>query len=152
MNETLREHFDRQGKLDLSHEILAGGTAGSFQVRTCFMLSFSWLIFLQAIITVPMELVKIQMMMQATLPVSQRRTVTQVIQDLGWKGLYRGWAPTLMRDIPYSVIFFPGYAHLKKLTRSHDGTNTMTSNFFSGTVAAAFAAGLVTPCDTIKTK
>jgi hypothetical protein len=139
VNEKLRDILERDdGSISLPNEIIAGGTAGTFQ----------------AIVTVPMELTKIQMQLQDTKPVAERQTLGQVLKLLGAegpKGFYRGTAATLLRDIPYSVIFFPGYANIRKLTADAQGNNSKLSNLFSGTVAGAIAAGLVTPCDTIKT-
>ena len=37
----------------------------------------------------------------------------QVVRSLGLSGLYRGTSATLLRDVPYSLIFFPLYAYLK---------------------------------------
>ena len=39
--------------------------------------------------------------------------MTQVVKHLGLGGLYRGYFITLMRDVPFSMIFFPLYAFLK---------------------------------------
>lgn len=136
VNETIREKLENDdGSISVGHEILAGGTAGSFQ----------------AIVTVPMELTKIQMQLQETLPAAERQTLGQVIKGLGLGGLYRGTAATLLRDIPYSVLFFPGYANIRKLLEDKDGKNSSLSTLFAGGAAGSIAAGLVTPCDTIKT-
>jgi len=136
VNEKLRDIFENDdGSISLPHEILAGGTAGTFQ----------------AVVTVPMELTKIQMQLQDTLPVAERQTVGQVIKSLGLRGCYRGTAATLLRDIPYSVLFFPGYANLRRLSADEKGHNSKVSTLLSGGIAGAIAAGLVTPCDTIKT-
>lgn len=36
------------------------------------------------------------------------------MRQLGLFGLYKGAAACLLRDIPFSGIYFPVYAHLKK--------------------------------------
>jgi solute carrier family 25 (mitochondrial aspartate/glutamate transporter), member 12/13 len=37
-----------------------------------------------------------------------------VVKELGLFGLYKGVGACLLRDIPFSGIFFPAYAHIKK--------------------------------------
>ena len=36
-----------------------------------------------------------------------------VVKELGFFGLYKGSRACFMRDIPFSAIYFPAYAHLK---------------------------------------
>ena len=57
-----------------------------------------------------------------------------------------------MRDIPFSAIYFPAYAHMKKLTADHDGYNKPSTLLLSATCAGAPAAALTTPADVIKTR
>ena len=49
----------------------------------------------------------------------------QVCRELGFRGLYRGSSACLLRDAPFSAIYFPCYANLKKAwadpdTGTHD--------------------------------
>lgn len=99
-----------------------------------------------------MEIVKIRMQMQALLPVEARQTTVEVIKGLGLKGLYQGTAATLSRDVPFSVLFFPGYANIKAMMADKDGNNSMVSNLVAGVAAGALASGAVTPSDVIKTR
>ena len=136
-NEVFREMFERpDGSIALHHEILSGAGAG----------------FCQVVATNPMEIVKIRMQMQALLPVAERQSTMDVVRGLGLRGLYQGTLATLCRDVPFSVLFFPGYANVKALLADGDGNNTMTSNLVAGTIAGAIAAGAVTPSDVIKTR
>lgn len=136
-NEFIREHFEKDdGSIDLSHEIISGAGAGSIQV----------------IATNPMEITKIRMQLNGGLPVDQRKSLFQIVRGLGVSGLYRGTLTTLARDVPFSVLFFPGYANIKKLFSDENGENSIPSLLFSGGVAGAMAAGLVTPLDVVKTK
>ncbi len=99
-----------------------------------------------------MEIVKIRMQMQALLPAAERKTTMEVVRALGVKGMYSGTLATLARDVPFSILFFPGYANVKKLLADEKGENSMVSTLLSGGIAGSFAAGMVTPTDVIKTR
>lgn len=42
------------------------------------------------------------------------RGAVHIVRQLGLVGLYKGASACLLRDIPFSAIYFPAYAHLKK--------------------------------------
>ncbi len=90
--------------------------------------------------------------MQALLPPAERMTAIQVVKQMGLKGLYTGTAATLSRDVPFSLLYFPGYANLKALLADERGNNSFTDNLIAGGVAGAIAAGAVTPTDVVKTR
>ena len=99
-----------------------------------------------------MEIVKIRMQMQALLPISERQSTISVVRSLVLRGLYTGTADTLIRDVHFSILFFPGYANLKKLLADSNGNNSIISQLGAGGIAGALAAGAVTPSDVIKTR
>jgi hypothetical protein len=39
--------------------------------------------------------------------------VFTVLKELGFKGLYKGAQACFLRDVPFSAIYFPTYAHAK---------------------------------------
>ncbi|PIO56070.1 Calcium-binding carrier protein Aralar1 domain protein [Teladorsagia circumcincta] len=78
--------------------------------------------------------------------------VFTVMKDLGFLGLYKGARACFLRDIPFSAIYFPTYAHAKLATADEDGINHPGSLFASAFIAGVPAAGLVTPADVIKTR
>jgi len=82
----------------------------------------------------------------------QRVSVFTVLKDLGFRGLYRGAKACFLRDIPFSAIYFPVYAHMKILTADENGHNNPASLFISAMTAGVPAASLVTPADVIKTR
>lgn len=47
-------------------------------------------------------------------------SVLSVVRDLGLFGLYKGAKACFLRDIPFSAIYFPVYAHSKLLTADSD--------------------------------
>lgn len=64
----------------------------------------------------------------------------------------KGVRACLLRDIPFSMIYFPSYAHFKKNFADENGHNSPLSLFTAGFIAGVPAAGLVTPADVIKTR
>jgi len=138
VNEKMREVLENpDGTISGFNEVLAGGTAG----------------FCQVVATNPMEIVKLRCQLQANLPEAERVGTLEVVRRLGLKGLYRGAPATWARDIPYSMIFFPTYANAKKwLTDPVTGESSIAKNLAAGTLAGMCAAGLMTPCDVVKTR
>ncbi|KAI0734392.1 mitochondrial carrier [Fomitopsis betulina] len=130
------------GRIKLFWELVAGGTAGGCQV----------------IFTNPLEIVKIRLQMQgeaAKLEGAVPKGAGHIIRQLGLLGLYKGASACLLRDIPFSAIYFPAYAHLKKDV-FRDGYNGKKLSFFE-TLAAAAIAGMpaayfTTPADVVKTR
>jgi solute carrier family 25 aspartate/glutamate transporter 12/13 len=138
VNEFIREKFEKDdGSIALHHEVMAGAGAGLCQV----------------IATNPMEILKIRMQVQALLPEAERRTAIEVVKGLGLKGMYRGTVSTLLRDVPFSVLFFPTYSNISKLLADPDtGKSSIGSTLVSGAVSGAIASGCVTPMDVLKTR
>ena len=64
----------------------------------------------------------------------------------------QGSRACLLRDGPFSAIYFPAYAHLKPKFADENGYNTPLSLLTAGAIAGMPAASLVTPADVIKTR
>ena len=43
-----------------------------------------------------------------------KRSAMWIVRNLGLVGLYKGATACLLRDVPFSAIYFPTYSHLKK--------------------------------------
>lgn len=61
-----------------------------------------------------------------------------IIRQLGLFGLYKGASACLLRDIPFSAIYFPAYSHLKKDV-FNEGYNGKQLNFYETLLAAGIA-------------
>lgn len=94
-----------------------------------------------------MEIVKLRMQLAGEAGV--KTTAAAVVKDLGPRGLYRGVAACWLRDVPFSFVFFPLFAHLK---RAFNGENSLPGLFAAGAMAGSLAAGIVTPADVVKTR
>ncbi|XP_042528077.1 mitochondrial glutamate carrier 2 [Dipodomys spectabilis] len=147
---------------NLKMEMLAGCGAGMCQV----------------VVTCPMEMLKIQLQdagrlapvqangslyptahpFHAGMPSTSRRPSARLIaQELlrteGLSGLYKGLGATLLRDIPFSILYFPLFANLNHLgVHEHTGKASFAHSFLSGCVAGSVAAAAVTPLDVLKTR
>lgn len=78
-----------------------------------------------------------------------------IVRNLGMLGLYKGAAACLLRDVPFSMIYFPAYAHMKSDVFG-DGVDGKSIGILqlvaAGAVAGIPAAYLTTPADVIKTR
>ncbi|KAG7194453.1 mitochondrial aspartate-glutamate transporter agc1 [Scheffersomyces spartinae] len=140
------------GKITMPWEILAGSSAGACQV----------------IFTNPLEIVKIRLQMQgnkekASLKLGEiphkHLSAGQIVKQLGMKGLYKGASACLLRDVPFSAIYFPTYANLKKYLFNFDPEDPTKNHsldswqlLVAGAMAGAPSAFFTTPADVIKTR
>ncbi|XP_070763002.1 mitochondrial glutamate carrier 1 isoform X3 [Enoplosus armatus] len=80
----------------------------------------------------------------------------ELLKTRGLAGLYRGAGATLMRDVPFSMIYFPLFANLNTLGRESQGDVEVRApfwqSFVAGCTAGSVAAVAVTPLDVIKTR
>ncbi|KAF5397040.1 Mitochondrial glutamate carrier [Paragonimus heterotremus] len=113
-NDYFRYHLKPEGKpLTPLREMLAGAGAGTCQI----------------IVTTPMELLKIQLQdagrtastsleangAAATSRISATQIAIQLVRERGIFGLYRGMAATFLRDVSFSMIYFPLFANFNAL-------------------------------------
>ncbi|XP_025097196.1 mitochondrial glutamate carrier 1-like isoform X2 [Pomacea canaliculata] len=148
------------GKLTLPREVVSGGGAGMCQI----------------IITTPMELLKIQLQdagrssqidLGATnlnnsstvsaKPVprlSATRIALNLLRERGILGLYQGCGATALRDVTFSAIYFPLFAHLNALGKKREGSEQTVfyHSFISGCIAGCTASLSVNPIDVVKTR
>ncbi|KAL2866235.1 citrin [Aspergillus lucknowensis] len=144
VNDLVRGWFTNKenGKIKWFHEILAGGSAGACQV----------------IFTNPLEIVKIRLQVQGEIAKNvegaPRRSALWIVRNLGLMGLYKGASACLLRDVPFSAIYFPTYSHLKSDFFGESRTHKLgvVQLLTAGAIAGMPAAYLTTPCDVIKTR
>jgi solute carrier family 25 aspartate/glutamate transporter 12/13 len=77
-----------------------------------------------------------------------------IVRNLGLMGLYKGASACLLRDVPFSMIYFPTYNHLKRDMFGESQTKKLgvLQLLTAGAIAGMPAAYLTTPCDVIKTR
>ncbi|EHA97283.1 Calcium-binding mitochondrial carrier protein Aralar2 [Heterocephalus glaber] len=106
----------------------------------------------QVIFTNPLEIVKIRLQVAGEITTGPRVSALSVVRDLGFFGIYKGAKACFLRDIPFSAIYFPCYAHVKASFANEDGQISPGSLLLAGAIAGMPAASLVTPADVIKTR
>uniref|UniRef100_A0A4W5KHN2 Solute carrier family 25 member 12 n=1 Tax=Hucho hucho TaxID=62062 RepID=A0A4W5KHN2_9TELE len=137
MNDFVRDKFTTEDNtIPLFAEVLAGATAGGSQV----------------IFTNPLEIVKIRLQVAGEITTSRRVGALTVVRDLGLFGLYKGAKTCFLRDIPFSAIYFPVYAHTKAEFADEQGRIGPLQLLTAGAIAGIPAASLVTPADVVKTR
>ncbi|OCT63594.1 solute carrier family 25 member 12 L homeolog isoform X1 [Xenopus laevis] len=137
VNDFVRDKFtQKDGSIPLFAEIMAGGCAGGSQV----------------IFTNPLEIVKIRLQVAGEITTGPKVRALTVLRDLGFFGLYKGAKACFLRDIPFSGIYFPVYAHCKTMFADEHGHIGALQLLTAGAVAGVPAASLVTPADVIKTR
>jgi solute carrier family 25 aspartate/glutamate transporter 12/13 len=105
-----------------------------------------------------LEIVKIRLQIQGEVAKNvegvPRRSAIWIVKNLGLVGLYKGASACLLRDIPFSAIYFPAYAHLKKDVFGESKTKSLgiLQLLTAGAIAGMPAAYLTTPFDVIKTR
>ncbi|XP_070534675.1 mitochondrial glutamate carrier 2-like [Ptychodera flava] len=86
-------------------------------------------------------------------PKSALQTSLELLRTKGIVGLYRGYGATLLRDIPFSMIYFPLFAHLNALGKPADGGRaSFLHSLVSGCIAGGVSSISVNPMDVIKTR
>ncbi|XP_044726555.1 calcium-binding mitochondrial carrier protein Aralar1 isoform X2 [Chrysoperla carnea] len=137
VNDLVRDKFmNKNGYLPMYAEVLAGACAGASQV----------------VFTNPLEIVKIRLQVAGEIAGGSKVSALGVVKDLGLFGLYKGARACFMRDVPFSAIYFPMYAHTKAALADENGYNHPLTLLLAGAIAGVPAASLVTPADVIKTR
>lgn len=137
VNDFVRDKFSGgTGQIQLYGEVAAGACAGASQV----------------VFTNPLEIVKIRLQVAGEIAGGSKVSALGVVKELGLFGLYKGARACLLRDVPFSAIYFPAYAHTKAAFADEDGYNHPLTLLAAGAIAGVPAASLVTPADVIKTR
>lgn len=128
--------------------MLAGGSAG----------------FCQIIVTTPMELLKIQLQdagrltsgaTKAKTKLSALSITRELLRTKGISGLYKGTGATMLRDVSFSVVYFPLFANLNALgPKKYPGSTEAVFywSFISGCASGSISALFVNPADVVKTR
>lgn len=107
-----------------------------------------------ATIVSPLELVRTKMQSRKMGLGQVSRCLQELVAAQGVRGLWNGYTATLLRDVPFSALYWPLYEQTKaQLTLLYppEATNSFLINFSSGAVAGSVASAVTLPFDVLKT-
>jgi solute carrier family 25 protein 39/40 len=114
---------------------------------------------LTATVVSPVELMRTRMQAEQTLlQQGMLGGALKLVRRDGWLALFRGLAPSLWRDVPFSCIYWTGYEALKARAlaanrRQGDGDLLdPTASFACGAISGGVAALVTNPFDVLKTR
>uniref|UniRef100_A0A8C1FSA1 Mitochondrial glutamate carrier 2 n=2 Tax=Cyprinus carpio TaxID=7962 RepID=A0A8C1FSA1_CYPCA len=176
-NDVFRQKLSKDGKLPLWGEILAGCGAGTCQVVVTTPMEMLKIQLQDAGRLAAQRTVAASASASAAGPTpslvaspaaqpgtnapprsSATRITLELLKTRGLRGLYKGAGATLMRDVPFSMIYFPLFANLNAVGRTEERHSNpqerapFLQSFVAGCTAGSVAAVAVTPLDVIKTR
>mmetsp|Transcript_11668 Transcript_11668/g.16196 ORF Transcript_11668/g.16196 Transcript_11668/m.16196 type:complete len:344 (+) Transcript_11668:50-1081(+) len=122
-----------------------------------------------ATVTAPLELIRtnLQATSSKTFNEGLLPFFKQLVRKQGFRSLWAGLPPTILRDAPFSAIYWSSYEIIKmkllkiqqsRSTHSHSGhydkhlSDRFFVDFISGACAGMIAASLTNPIDVVKTR
>ena len=102
----------------------------------------------------PLELLRTKLQSER-LSYRQLHAVVQSARaSTGWRTLWLGWAPMMMRDVPFSAIYWSFYESLKAslLPSTPTQLSTFAVSFTAGALSGSIASFVTLPLDVIKTR
>lgn len=101
----------------------------------------------------PLELVRTKMQSRRVSYSELRVCIRSAVTQRGVLSLWRGWGPTVLRDVPFSAMYWFNYELLKAelCERYRTPQASFPISFAAGAVSGAIAAITTLPFDVVKT-
>uniref|UniRef100_A0A669EGY9 Mitochondrial glutathione transporter SLC25A39 n=1 Tax=Oreochromis niloticus TaxID=8128 RepID=A0A669EGY9_ORENI len=102
----------------------------------------------------PLELVRTKMQSRQLSYSELRTCIRSAVAQNGLLSLWRGWGPTVLRDVPFSALYWFNYEMVKARLCEQSGVPqaNFSISFTAGAVSGAIAAILTLPFDVVKTR
>ncbi|XP_034990751.1 probable mitochondrial glutathione transporter SLC25A39 isoform X1 [Zootoca vivipara] len=102
----------------------------------------------------PLELIRTKMQSRQLSYRELRVCIQSAVAQDGWFSLWRGWGPTVLRDVPFSALYWYNYELVKDwlCTRFCLTEATFRVSFAAGAISGTVAAILTLPFDVVKTQ
>jgi len=97
----------------------------------------------------PLELIRTKMQSQKMSYSEIGSAVRIILKDQGILGLWKGWFPTVLRDVPFSSIYWSTYETCKTLKGVEEPS--VEFSFMAGALSGSVAAFFTVPFDVVKT-
>lgn len=107
-----------------------------------------------ATVVSPVELIRTKLQAQKQSYRELTSCIRSAVQSEGWLSLWRGLGPTLLRDVPFSAMYWYNYEICKRrlCERYHTREPTFAICFASGALSGSIAAVVTLPFDVVKTR
>ncbi|XP_018016684.1 probable mitochondrial glutathione transporter SLC25A40 isoform X2 [Hyalella azteca] len=112
----------------------AGGVARVWSVTVCS----------------PFELVRTKLQAAKISYADLLRSMKQELRREGVLSLFRGWDATVLRDVPFSMLYWATYDNLKKAAHQQEQP-AVPFTLLAGSIAGGVAAAITLPFDVVKT-
>ncbi|XP_071591264.1 mitochondrial glutathione transporter SLC25A40 isoform X1 [Heliangelus exortis] len=101
----------------------------------------------------PLDLIRTRMQYRKLSYKQLYTCISSKVATDGWLSLWGGWSSTLLRDIPFSAMYWSNYETFKKMLCKEVGAQepTFLIAFTSGAASGSIAAVLTQPFDVVKT-
>lgn len=102
----------------------------------------------------PLELIRTKLQSQKQSYGELTNLIRSAVETEGWLSLWRGLGPTLLRDVPFSAMYWYNYERAKSWLCEQYNTRepTLTITFISGALSGSFASCVTLPFDVVKTR
>lgn len=94
----------------------------------------------------PLELIRTKMQSQKMAFYQVQKALSTTLKSEGIVGLWKGYTVTLLRDVPFSAIYWAGYENFRP--KEYSFQQTLLAGAISGTIASS----VTLPMDVIKTR
>merc|ERR1719508_258328 len=100
----------------------------------------------------PLELVRTKMQSQKMKLNQVQSCIKDLVKTRGVMGLWSGYTATLLRDVPFSALYWPLYEQSKETLNLYTSSrDSLLVTFGSGAIAGSVASTVTLPFDVIKT-
>lgn len=102
----------------------------------------------------PLELIRTKLQSQKQSYRELTDIIRSAVQTEGWWSLWRGLGPTLLRDVPFSAMYWFNYEKGKRwlCDRYNAREPTFAITFISGAASGSIASIVTLPFDVVKTR
>uniref|UniRef100_A0A0B6ZM67 Solute carrier family 25 member 40 n=1 Tax=Arion vulgaris TaxID=1028688 RepID=A0A0B6ZM67_9EUPU len=102
----------------------------------------------------PIEMIRTKMQSKRLTYSQIHVAVKDAVRNNGALSLWKGLGPTLLRDVPFSAMYWTGYETFKRYILATTGHSSLSfyESFGSGAMAGSIAAVITLPFDVIKTR
>ncbi|XP_056466624.1 probable mitochondrial glutathione transporter SLC25A39 isoform X1 [Gadus chalcogrammus] len=102
----------------------------------------------------PLELVRTKMQSRKLTYRELNVCIRSAVAQSGWLSLWKGWGPTVLRDVPFSALYWFNYELVKEWLHEQRfiSQTDFSISFTAGAISGAVAAVLTLPFDVVKTR